>query len=190
LDALSLDNRRGKVQAVQSGSLQVKTTGAVDNQQGSLTASRDVRLNAQALNNDNGLISAAAGTGRIKTQQAVSNTEGRMESAGRLGISAGSLNNHQGTVVSDGLSVTLDGALDNTSGRLLSQKTLSVSGSELVSDDGLIQSGSDMTLDVQDGVLSNRNTKTRGGISSAGTLTVRAGMLNNQQGFIVGQKDM
>ncbi|HHY7503763.1 TPA: hemagglutinin repeat-containing protein [Escherichia coli] len=113
-----------------------------------------------------------------------------MESAGRLGISAGSLNNHQGTVVSDGLSVTLDGALDNTSGRLLSQKTLSVSGSELVSDDGLIQSGSDMTLDVQDGVLSNRNTKTRGGISSAGTLTVRAGMLNNQQGFIVGQKDM
>lgn len=190
LDALSLDNRRGKVQAVQSGSLQVKTTGAVDNQQGSLTASRDVRLNAQALNNDNGLISAAAGTGRIKTQQAVSNTEGRMESAGRLGISAGSLNNYQGTVVSDGLSVTLDGALDNTSGRLLSQKTLSVSGSELVSDDGLIQSGSDMTLDVQDGVLSNRNTKTRGGISSAGTLTVRAGMLNNQQGFIVGQKDM
>ncbi|WP_423779364.1 hemagglutinin repeat-containing protein [Escherichia coli] len=113
-----------------------------------------------------------------------------MESAGWLDISAGNLNNHQGTVVADGLSVTLDGALDNTSGRLLSQKTLSVSGSELVSDDGLIQSGSDMTLDVQDGVLSNRNTKTRGGISSAGTLTVRAGMLNNQQGFMVGQKDM
>ncbi|HDI9089806.1 TPA: hemagglutinin repeat-containing protein [Escherichia coli] len=190
LDALSLDNRKGKVQAAQSGSLQVKTTGAVDNQQGRLLASSDILINTQALNNDNGLISAAAGTGRIKTQQAVSNTEGRMESAGRLDISAGSLNNHQGTVVSDGLSVTLDGALDNTSGRLLSQKTLSVSGSELVSDDGLIQSGSDMTLDVQDGVLSNRNTKTRGGISSAGTLTVRAGMLNNQQGFMVGQKDM
>ncbi len=190
LDALSLDNRRGKVQAAQSGSLQVRTTGAVDNQQGSLIASRDILINTQALNNDNGRISAAAGTGRIKTQQAVSNTEGRMESAGRLDISAGSLNNHQGTVVSDGLSVTLDGALDNTSGRLLSQKTLSVSGSELVSDDGLIQSGSDMTLDVQDGVLSNRNTKTRGGISSGGTLTVRAGMLNNQQGFMVGQKDM
>ncbi|MBA8437903.1 hemagglutinin repeat-containing protein [Escherichia coli] len=190
LDALSLDNRRGKVQAAQSGSLQVKTTGAVDNQQGRLLASRDILINTQALNNDNGLISAAAGTGRIKTQQSVSNTEGRMESAGRLDISAGSLNNHQGTVVSDGLSVTLDGALDNTSGRLLSQKTLSVSGSELVSDDGLIQSGGDMTLDVQDGVLSNRNTKTRGGISSAGTLTVRAGMLNNQQGFMVGQKDM
>lgn len=190
LDALSLDNRRGKVQAAQSGSLQVRTTGAVDNQQGSLIASRDILINTQALNNDNGLISAAAGTGRIKTQQAVSNTEGRMESAGRLDISAGNLNNHQGTVVADGLSVTLDGALDNTSGRLLSQKTLSVSGSELVSDDGLIQSGSDMTLDVQGGVLSNRNTKTRGGISSAGTLTVRAGMLNNQQGFMVGQKDM
>nr|WP_096845213.1 hemagglutinin repeat-containing protein [Escherichia coli] len=190
LDALSLDNRRGKVQAAQSGSLQVKTTGAVDNQQGRLLASRDILINTQALNNDNGLISAAAGAGRIKTQQAVSNTEGRMESAGRLDISAGNLNNHQGTVVADGLSVTLDGALDNTSGRLLSQKTLSVSGSELVSDDGLIQSGSDMTLDVQDGVLSNRNTKTRGGISSAGTLTVRAGMLNNQQGFMAGQKDM
>ncbi|ENY3615276.1 hemagglutinin repeat-containing protein [Escherichia coli O8:H49] len=190
LDALSLDNRKGKVQAAQSGSLQVKTTGAVDNQQGRLLASSDILINTQALNNDNGLISAAAGTGRIKTQQSVSNTEGRMESAGRLDISAGSLNNHQGTVVSDGLSVTLDGALDNTSGRLLSQKTLSVSGSELVSDDGLIQSGSDMTLDVQDGVLSNRNTKTRGGISSAGTLTVRAGMLNNQQGFMAGQKDM
>ncbi|HAJ6956675.1 TPA: filamentous hemagglutinin N-terminal domain-containing protein [Escherichia coli] len=190
LDALSLDNRRGKVQAAQSGSLQVRTTGAVDNQQGSLIASRDILINTQALNNDNGLISAAAGTGRIKTQQAVSNTEGRMESAGWLDISAGNLNNHQGTVVADGLSVTLDGALDNTSGRLLSQKTLSVSGSELVSDDGLIQSGSDMTLDVQNGVLSNRNTKTRGGISSAGTLTVRAGMLNNQQGFMAGQKDM
>ncbi|EIY5889403.1 hemagglutinin repeat-containing protein [Escherichia coli] len=190
LDALSLDNRRGKVQAAQSGSLQVKTTGAVDNLQGTLIASRDILINTQALNNDNGLISAAAGTGRIKTQQAVSNTAGRMESAGRLDISAGNLNNHQGTVVSDELSVTLDGALDNTSGKLLSQKTLSVSGSELVSDDGLIQSGSDMTLDVQDGVLSNRNTKTRGGISSAGTLTVRAGMLNNQQGFMAGQKDV
>ncbi len=190
LDARSLDNRKGKVQAAQSGNLQVKTTDAVNNSQGSLIASRDVRINTQTLSNDNGLISASTGTGRIKTQQTVSNIEGRMESAGRLDISAGSLNNHQGTVVSDGLSVTLDGALDNTSGRLLSQKTLSVSGSELVSDDGLIQSGSDMTLDVQDGVLSNRNTKTRGGISSGGTLTVRAGMLNNQQGFMAGQKDM
>ncbi|WP_373862972.1 hemagglutinin repeat-containing protein [Escherichia albertii] len=113
-----------------------------------------------------------------------------MESAGRLDISAGSLNNRKGAVVSGELAVTLDGALDNTSGRLLSQKTLSVSGSELVSDDGLIQSGSDMTLDVQNGLLSNRNTKTRGGISSAGTLTVRAGILNNQQGFMAGQKDM
>ncbi|EMR7702289.1 hypothetical protein ACW16B_005357, partial [Escherichia coli] len=89
LDALSLDNRKGKVQAAQSGSLQVKTTGAVDNQQGRLLASRDILINTQALNNDNGLISAAAGTGRIKTQQSVSNTEGRMESAGRLDISAG-----------------------------------------------------------------------------------------------------
>ncbi|WP_370651879.1 hemagglutinin repeat-containing protein [Escherichia albertii] len=113
-----------------------------------------------------------------------------MESAGRLDISAGSLNNRKGAVVSGELAVTLDGALDNASGKLLSQKTLSVSGTELASDNGLIQSGSDMTLDVQDGVLSNRNTKTRGGISSGGTLTVRAGMLNNQQGFMAGQKDM
>ncbi|HEB1800217.1 TPA: hemagglutinin repeat-containing protein [Escherichia albertii] len=190
LDARSLDNRKGKVQAAQSGNLQVKTTDAVNNRQGSLIASRDVRINTQTLSNDNGLISASTGTGRIKIQQTVSNIEGRMESAGRLDISAGSLNNRKGAVVSGELAVTLDGALDNTSGRLLSQKTLSVSGSELVSDDGLIQSGSDMTLDVQNGLLSNRNTKTRGGISSAGTLTVRAGILNNQQGFMAGQKDM
>ncbi|WDB22944.1 hemagglutinin repeat-containing protein [Escherichia albertii] len=190
LDARSLDNRKGKVQAAQSGNLQVKTTDAVNNRQGSLIASRDVRINTQTLSNDNGLISASTGTGRIKTQQTVSNMEGRMESAGRLDISAGSLNNRKGAVVSGELAVTLDGALDNTSGRLLSQKTLSVSGTELASDNGLIQSGSDMTLDVQDGVLSNRNTKTRGGISSGGTLTVRAGMLNNQQGFMAGQKDM
>ncbi|OSL32201.1 adhesin/hemagglutinin, HecA family [Escherichia albertii B156] len=190
LDARSLDNRKGKVQAAQSGNLQVKTTDAVNNRQGSLIASRDVRINTQTLSNDNGLISASTGTGRIKTQQTVSNIEGRMESAGRLDISAGSLNNRKGAVVSGELAVTLDGALDNASGKLLSQKTLSVSGSELVSDDGLIQSGSDMTLDVQNGLLSNRNTKTRGGISSAGTLTVRAGILNNQQGFMAGQKDM
>ena len=190
LDARGLDNRKGKVQAAQSGNLQVKTTDAVNNRQGSLIASRDVRINTQTLSNDNGLISASTGTGRIKTQQTVSNIEGRMESAGRLDISAGSLNNRKGAVVSGELAVTLDGALDNTSGRLLSQKTLSVSGTELASDNGLIQSGSDMTLDVQNGLLSNRNTKTRGGISSAGTLTVRAGILNNQQGFMAGQKDM
>ncbi|EGX3500156.1 filamentous hemagglutinin N-terminal domain-containing protein [Salmonella enterica] len=190
LDARSLDNRQGRVQAAQSGSLQVKATTGVDNRRGRLTASRDVRLNTPSLNNDNGLISAATGTGRIKTQQAVSNVQGRMESGGRLDISAGSLNNRQGTVVSDGLSVMLAGALDNTSGKLLSQKALSVSGTELTSDDGLIQSGSDMTLDVQDGLLSNRDTKTQGGISSAGTLTVQAGMLDNQQGFMVAQQDM
>ncbi len=190
LDARSLDNRKGKVQAAQSGNLQVKTTDAVNNRQGSLIASRDVRINTQTLSNDNGLISAYTGTGRIKTQQTVSNMEGRMESAGRLDISAGSLNNRKGAVVSGELAVTLDGALDNASGKLLSQKTLSVSGTELASDNGLIQSGSDMTLDVQNGLLSNRNTKTRGGISSAGTLTVRAGILNNQQGFMAGQKDM
>ncbi len=190
LDARSLDNRKGKVQAAQSGNLQVKTTDAVNNRQGSLIASRDVRINTQTLSNDNGLISASTGTGRIKTQQTVSNMEGRMESAGRLDISAGSLNNRKGAVVSGELAVTLDGALDNASGKLLSQKTLSVSGTELASDNGLIQSGSDMTLDVQNGLLSNRNTKTRGGISSAGTLTVRAGILNNQQGFMAGQKDM
>lgn len=190
LDARSLDNRKGKVQAAQSGNLQVKTTDAVNNRQGSLIASRDVRINTQTLSNDNGLISASTGTGRIKTQQTVSNIEGRMESAGRLDISAGSLNNRKGAVVSGELAVTLDGALDNASGKLLSQKTLSVSGTELASDNGLIQSGSDMTLDVQNGLLSNRNTKTRGGISSAGTLTVWAGILNNQQGFMAGQKDM
>lgn len=190
LDARILDNRKGKVQAAQSGNLQVKTTDAVNNRQGSLIASRDVRINTQTLSNDNGLISASTGTGRIKTQQTVSNIEGRMESAGRLDISAGSLNNRKGAVVSGELAVTLDGALDNASGKLLSQKTLSVSGTELASDNGLIQSGSDMTLDVQNGLLSNRNTKTRGGISSAGTLTVWAGILNNQQGFMAGQKDM
>lgn len=133
----------------------MKATTGVDNRRGSLTASRGVRLNTPSLNNDNGLISAATGTGRIKTQQAVSNVQGRMESGGRLDISAGGLNNRQGTVVSDGLSVMLAGALDNTSGKLLSQKALSVSGTELTSDDGLIQSGSDMTLDIQDGLLSN-----------------------------------
>lgn len=190
LDARSLDNRQGKVLAAQSGSLQVKTTSALDNRRGSLLASRDIRLDAQTLNNDNGLISAATGTGRIKTLQAVSNVQGRIESAGRLDISGRSLNNRQGTVVSDGLSVTLAGALDNTSGKLLSQKALSVSGTELTSDDGLIQSGSDMTLDVQHGLLSNSNTKTQGGISSAGTLTVQAGRLDNQQGFMTAQKDV
>ncbi|ASG19235.1 hemagglutinin repeat-containing protein [Salmonella enterica] len=190
LDVRSLDNRQGRVQAAQSGSLQVKATTGVDNRRGSLTASRGVRLNTPSLNNDNGLISAATGTGRIKTQQAVSNVQGRMESGGRLDISAGGLNNRQGTVVSDGLSVMLAGALDNTSGKLLSQKALSVSGTELTSDDGLIQSGSDMTLDIQDGLLSNRNTKTLGGISSAGTLTVQAGMLDNQQGFMAAQQEV
>ncbi|MCZ5658523.1 hypothetical protein O5623_06050 [Escherichia coli] len=69
--------------------------------------------------------------------------------------------------MSDGLSVTLDGALDNTSGGLLSQKTLSVSGSELVSDDGLIQSVSDMTLDVQGTGYSVTVTRKHGVVSAA-----------------------
>lgn len=218
LSAHDLSNQKGKIVHSGSSAFAVNLPGTLDNQQGQIGAANGVqlkadkidntagqivavagstRLEAGALNNQQGLISAAAGDGEIATQQAVNNAKGRIEAAKTQRISAGSLDNQQGVIVADGATLALNGgAFDNRSGSLLSQGSLNLESGALNNQSGFLASDGDFSLnagaiDNSDGQIGANRTLTAGfdtlsnnggALKSVGAMTLSGSLLDNRQG--------
>ncbi|WP_347113874.1 hemagglutinin repeat-containing protein [Leclercia sp. S52] len=218
LSAHDLSNQQGKIAHSGSGTLAVDLPGTLDNRQGQIGAANGVqlkadkidntagqivavagntRLEAGALNNQQGLISAAAGDGEIQSQQAVNNAKGRIEAAKTQRISAGSLDNQQGVIVADGATLALNGgAFDNRSGSLLSQGSLNLESGALNNQSGFLASDGDFSLnagaiDNTDGQIGanrsltggfDRLSNNGGALKSVGAMTLSGGLLDNSQG--------
>ncbi|GHU16979.1 hypothetical protein FACS189475_00070 [Betaproteobacteria bacterium] len=208
LSATGIDNTHGILGAI-AGDLAATVNGALDNTQGRIEAANGLTLDSQKLANTSG--SVLGQTVAIDTHgQSLDNSDGQLfgEDAltlktgdlantagliagGNLKLDADSLNNQSGRIVQNGESdslaqITLNGALDNSNGRIESTGALDITANgELNNSNGQIIADTDLTLNA----ASADNTN---GLLSAGqNLSAHiAGALSNSGGTIIAGQNL
>ncbi|WLG60279.1 filamentous hemagglutinin N-terminal domain-containing protein [Pseudomonas sp. FP1762] len=168
---------------------QLTNAGAIEagvNADGSRNNSGDLSLSAQAINNSGKDLTASRNL-RVNATQILNNQSGTL-SAQNINISGGMLNNRSGQMLGDlGLNIDLSGALDNRdgvlgSGRLVNLKAASLDNREA----GAVVSDGSLTARIS-GTLDNRN---KGDISAKGALDLQAGTLLNSDGKVIGKNTL
>ncbi|MEE4918438.1 filamentous hemagglutinin N-terminal domain-containing protein [Pseudomonas alliivorans] len=217
----------GKGSVYARNSLGVTATRAVNNDQGVLRSDGILNLSAASLANSGGSVTSA-GTASITTNAAVVNQGGQILSDASLTLTSGSLDNSQsGRIAANGATVTT-GAFDNhKDGRLTSTGTLGLTAAQVnnteagriasamaltaavtgldQTNDGRLYSNSDVSLDLNNGVLNNQDglinapgqlllknlnvvSNQSGEISSASGFSLAANSLDNTDGSVLSDK--
>ncbi|WP_162556187.1 hemagglutinin repeat-containing protein [Pseudomonas sp. 31-12] len=163
LNAGSLDNRLGNLSSFQAMSLNVAT--ALQNQGGLIGSQKGLTLVSASLDNsDKGLISAKAAS-TVTTGEFNNSNGGSLAADGTLDLTARHLN--------------------NSAGQIGSQQRLNASVTSLDQDGGELFSNSDLTLDLNNGLLNNQ----RGNLHTPGQLLLKnLNEVNNNGGEISAAK--
>ncbi|WP_336984957.1 hemagglutinin repeat-containing protein [Cedecea sp. USHLN005] len=163
----------------------VSTNGMLNNDGGSLSADK-LNLTASQLSNRQGLLQQS-GDSELTLAHAggIDNRGGNIvANSKKLTLSGAKLDNQQGRIQADAVEVnTAKQSLNNQQGVIAASKSVKLQSGGLNNDEGLVQAGTDLALDLQGGALSNRNSGKKG-IFSNGALTVNGGALDNQHGVI------
>nr|WP_225776590.1 hemagglutinin repeat-containing protein [Pseudomonas sp. Marseille-Q3773] len=180
-----LDNRAGSVTS--AGDLTLKHTGNVLNQAGELVTDAALHLSAaQVGNSDQGTISAK-GPATLRANSLDNSRQGRIDSGASLGLVTGQLDNRD-------------------AGRIASDGALDINASGLDQQGGQLFSNSALTLDLNHGLLDNRQgllnapllvlknldgVNNQGGeISSAQAFTLAARSLDNSNGKVLSNQSL
>ncbi|MBX3585259.1 MAG: hemagglutinin repeat-containing protein [Ramlibacter sp.] len=198
-----LNNASGQIYSTQ-GSASV--SGAViDNATGTVSAALDVSLSGGSLDNAGNTIAA----GRNLTASlsgAVNNTGGKLiANTGAASVTANGINNQSGTIsgatsatahagsgtltntggLVTGQNVTIGGAVLNSGGVISGSNSVAMTTLALNNDAGVIESGTGgISINTQGNSLTNTNSGSTRGIVSQGAITIAAGDINNQAGYI------
>lgn len=189
-----IDNRGGSLGAIED--LDLRAGGSVTNTGGTFAANNAVRLDAGTFDNTRGSVAAVKGALNVTTSGITTNTGGVMQ-AGQAVVSTsnGLVNTEAGRVIGDSLAIDTRGqVLDNRHGTLAATRTAVIDSGAFDNTAGLLQSGGEMHLDTHGQALTNTDaggyeTK-QGGITSAGTLTLATGAIDNSAGFIGAKEDL
>ncbi|SFA64463.1 MULTISPECIES: hemagglutinin repeat-containing protein [unclassified Pseudomonas] len=180
LQAMTLGNNGGTLDT--SGDLTFTGTD-LDNGTGTFTGKTAVTLNLLgALNNTHGKL-ASGGPLRIERAGQIDNRGGQMASQGLLSLFAASLDNrNRGTLMAnDPLTLTLDGALQNSGDGLIYSQTggLHVQAGSLTNGKGTLQSQGALNLSTGD--IDNQSGRI---LARNGNLNIGAGHLDNRGGVL------
>ncbi|WP_246884582.1 hemagglutinin repeat-containing protein, partial [Pseudomonas protegens] len=180
LQAMTLGNNGGTLDA--AGDLTFTGTD-LDNGTGTFTGKTAVTLNLLgALNNTHGKL-ASGGPLRIERAGQIDNRGGQMASQGLLSLFAASLDNrNRGTLMAnDPLTLTLDGALQNSGDGLIYSQTggLHVQAGSLTNGKGTLQSQGALNLSTGD--IDNQSGRI---LARSGNLNIGAGHLDNRGGVL------
>ncbi|MCL1960766.1 MAG: filamentous hemagglutinin N-terminal domain-containing protein, partial [Desulfovibrionaceae bacterium] len=191
LNVASLSNRSGNLQAgggdAPGADLNVQSAGAIDNTGGSMSASRDVSIQAQSLDNARGSIFGGS-TLTIATAGAIANDAGQLRSNGELTVSGGELSNKGGVIASSADNALLDvTVLDNTGGSVSAGGQLDIRAQSLDNTQGQITQAGAGTMRLQ---VAGLLTSTHGQIVSNDGLDLNAGQFDNSQGALSAQGDL
>lgn len=184
----SLKNDAGNLTAV--GNLNATVARAATNAGGTLASNGNTTITAASLDNSAGTTAAVNGNLVVTTTGTTDNTGGTLQAGGATTLSNGGLSSAGGKVFGSSLSIdTHGGALDNSAkGTIAANASVDVKSGALNNDTGLIQSGAAMAIDTKNQVLTNTKAagyaNSQGGITSADTLTLNAGSIKNDEGFI------
>ncbi|WP_017173551.1 hemagglutinin repeat-containing protein [Xanthomonas phaseoli] len=213
VSASSLNNLAGSVSA---RTLNVQTSGTVDNRNGLLQASGGaLTLRADSLSNAGGTVQAIANAGvggglrvelnrsldngngtigastdAVITAENISSTGGNLQAGRDLGITArGQLDNHQSGKLSAGrdLNVAVTGALLNSGGQLDAGNTMTVSAGRIDNTQAsIVNNGSGLTRITTGGALTN----TGGNWGGRGSVVIDAASIANTSGQLVAGGDL
>ncbi|MBL1917176.1 hypothetical protein ELE98_35260, partial [Klebsiella pneumoniae] len=152
LDADNLTNHGGKISAAQ-GDVQLTARHGVNNSQGNIIASGDIRLQAENLNNRHGQIGTAQrGSVNLTTSGLLDNQQGTITAFDALGIQSATVDNRQGELQSGGnLNITVHNrGLDNRQGQIVSAAALEIAGVNLAlaNTGGTLLAASKLSLDA------------------------------------------
>lgn len=183
LNGGTLDNSNGQITA--GGALGV-TAAQLNNAKGTVAATQTLTVKAGSVLNQGGTLGSVAGDLLLNSDAtALDNTGGRLEAAKALTVNAQGLQNTGGVITGAQLLLNTQGQqLNNAQGTLNASDTLSVDSGVLNNDGGIVQAKSSLKIDTHGQQLSNRNSGSTGGILGQRDVTVRAGQLLNDQGFI------
>lgn len=159
---------------------------SIDNGSGSLTAGRNASIDAGThLANSSGSISAGA-LAKVRATN-LDNSSGSIQGS-QLSLSATDLANRSGAITQTGTNPTtiaVSDTLDNRSGTVRTNSAdLSLTPATLINDHGKIAHAGSGTLTIATGALSNQG----GSIATNGALALTAAALSNQAGTLSAQR--
>ncbi|WP_440466746.1 DUF637 domain-containing protein [Pseudomonas sp. YH-1] len=186
LQADSLNNSGGGTVASQ-GDLAATLGGHLDNQgDGALAAGGTLDVRSASLNNQAGSLSGGKDL-RLVTGS-VNNQSGRVIAQGQLDVQASDLDNRAGLITTQGVLDLSASRVDNRQGgELSSGGQLKLRVQQLIQQQGRLITGGDLTLDLAGGDLDNRGAVLSVGgllrIDNLRQLDNRGGELSSQNGF-------
>ncbi|WP_078742815.1 two-partner secretion domain-containing protein [Pseudomonas fluorescens] len=178
LNANEVYSSAGRISA--QGDLQA-TVGVLNQQAGELVSEGALSLTATSLDNRNGGLVAAT-QGVDLRGQTVLNSLGEISSQAKVQVVADQLNNNAGKVIGDGgLALTVQRLLNQSKGLLAGRESLVLNGGQLDNSGGRVTSQKDLNIQLT-GDLLNQG---QGTLLSEGTITVKTAALDNSQGGIL-----
>ncbi|WP_281660530.1 two-partner secretion domain-containing protein, partial [Microvirgula aerodenitrificans] len=184
----SIDNRHGRLVATAPASAsRVTVSGDVDNRDGGVLGSTgELTLTSQSLNNRDGLLSAV---GFDLNTDVLDNRHGQIEQlgSGTSSFVAGQLDNReQGSLLGNGALSLNVASLDNSQGLLQAGTELTIDGHTLSNSLGRILAlGNGQSRITMQDVLHNA-----GSISTNGDLLLKSASFDNQGGTVASQRDL
>lgn len=153
----------------------VSTRGMLNNDGGNLSADK-LELSASQLSNRQGMLQQSGDADlTLSHAKGIDNSGGQIVSnSKKLTLTGPQLNNQQGRIQAEAIDIsTAKQSVNNQQGIIAANKSVKLQSGGLNNDAGLVQAGTDLALNLQDGALSNRNSGPNG-IFSNGTLAITA----------------
>ncbi|MDY4478905.1 MAG: filamentous hemagglutinin N-terminal domain-containing protein [[Pasteurella] aerogenes] len=181
IKAGTIQSTEKSVIAADNATLSVQRTLA--NTDSEISATQDLIITSQHINNQQGLLLAEKGNLTLNSQQHhVNNLHGKVVAGNNVYVESGTLENQHGLIQSTA-NLTLnthDQHLHNNLGNIISQQALSITSGELNNGQGYIQSTQHADIQLRSATLSNQ----KGVITSRDNLHLTAGTVHNDNGLM------
>ncbi|MDK1397491.1 hemagglutinin repeat-containing protein [Pseudomonas protegens] len=172
---------------VASRDLTLNTAQTLNNQGGTLSGQRQVKVSAGALDNSHQGKLLSAERLQLDAEQVRNGQGGLIKSQQSLNATLGHLGNSGGELSSQGSSTLVLAGMDNLTGVVLAQQTLTITGSaELDNQGGLLSGWQGLTLNGTG--LNNSNKGTVSSLKGGVEVTLSDALNNSQGGALVSQQ--
>jgi filamentous hemagglutinin len=214
--AQSLTNNQGQVSALGDLTVTLNTisaagvpqnAGALSNLQGLVAAKGNVTITAASVDNTLGALASVDKNLNITSTGTIINDSGKIQAALDITLTNAGLSNTRtanalatstspyGSIVGRNVDInTNTQTLNNAGGTIAASQAANLQTGAFNNNGGLVQTGSDLTINTHDQTLTNTNAANytssntalngKGGIAAQGTTTLTTGDLNNDASYI------
>ncbi|WP_228270355.1 hemagglutinin repeat-containing protein [Acinetobacter colistiniresistens] len=192
-----LNNFSGEISAAKNLEIKAKN---IQNQKGKVVAGQSLQVDAQQIDNTEGVLYAKAQQNLTISEQ-LNNQSGTVVANQQLQVNAGALNNNAGKIRSEQnqLDLHIQNRLDNQSGEIFAGSHAKINAAEFNNQQGVVYSKQDLGLDAvqlknQQGQIfaegqAQLNVKGsidnhKGVLAAKQNLDIQTGALNNQEGTL------